>query len=442
METWHIGIIVLAAVALPNWMSLSTVAPILMILAHNGTIDPLASFGEADVHYFDLVLAITAVKAGVALAVHRSHVGLDRVYVAILVYIGVMAAATALASYRFEWDIVRAEGIALARLVTQISVLPSVIWSLRTWRQAVWCGKVLEYVGWAIAATVYLNVLLVTFDMTIGEVQITEAGVRYFGPLGDQIGLILLLFVYYAWLQGRWILTALLTGALFATGTRGAVIALGVGSVVVLWRLRKSLLLVGRRTMLVGVSVAVVSTILILQDVGSIRTRFIGPAFMSGFEQRISTMNIATQVFFDYLLSGIGYTGFRFLAVEYGAFEAFDEGFAPNFIATASNQYLQAATDGGIAGLIAYLWMVMVIVKRLNSAEKWSQAGYLWLLSLLIGSQWAVWLLPGSLVSYLLWVTVGLVMTQPAAAQRTRDHWRWARDARATPDDSLQWRAT
>lgn len=434
MEIWQIGIIGLASVVLPNWVSLTIVAPILMVLAYSGTVDPLVSFGETDIQYFDLVLAIALLKTGIALAVDRGHVGLDRVYVAILVFIGVMAAATVLASYRFEWDIIaRAEAIALARLVVQMSVLPLVVSSVRTLRGVAYCQKLVEYLGYAVAASIYLNVLGLFFDVTIGEVQITEAGVRYFGPLGDQIGFILLFFIYQKGLEGRWIPALFLTGALFATGTRGSVIALIVGITFLVWQSRRGLTSLNKRTMLTLVVLVVFSSILILYDVGSMQTRLAGTAFESGWEQRVLTMSIATQVFVDNILTGVGYTGFRFLAMEYGALEEFGVYFSPNYIATTSNQYLQAATDGGVVGLFAYIWMMSIILKHLKFAgsqtpsikSSFYSASYVWLLSLLIGNQTAVWLLPGSLISYLLWLVLGLAIATTTNVRREQAVREW-----------------
>jgi O-antigen ligase len=150
------------------------------------------------------------------------------------------------------------------------------------------------------------------------------------------------------------------------------------------------------------------------------RTRFLEKEILeSGVTQRWLTASIALRVFVDNIFTGVGFTGFRYIALDYGAVEMMSKelgSFAPNFIATAGNQYLQVATDGGIIALVIFIWMLVVFGLNLRRAELCTfgeqrasfAAGYLWLLSLAIGNQSAAWMLPGSLISYFLWILLGL----------------------------------
>jgi O-antigen ligase len=148
----------------------------------------------------------------------------------------------------------------------------------------------------------------------------------------------------------------------------------------------------------------------------------------SGLTQRFSTVTLAVQVFMDNFLLGVGFSGFRFAAIDYGAENLFfrNLSYSPLFVASTGNQYLQVATDAGVVGLAAFLWMMRDFLRTLKRAEarvvgplqEQTKAGYLWLLSLAIGNQSAAWLLPGSLISYLVWVSLGLATVTIALTSR------------------------
>jgi O-antigen ligase len=132
------------------------------------------------------------------------------------------------------------------------------------------------------------------------------------------------------------------------------------------------------------------------------------------------TIELGVRVFLDNILAGVGYTGFRHIALDYGAWEMFAAQlyYSPNFIATAGNQFVQAATDGGILGLMSFGYMSIVFLRSLkkaarktaNQTHNFLLAGYVWLFSLLIGNLTAVWLLPSSLISYFLWIVLGFAL--------------------------------
>ena len=79
------------------------------------------------------------------------------------------------------------------------------------------------------AITVYCNVIAVSLGFRFGEVQPTEEMVRYFGPIGDQVGFILLLFIFKKLIERNILGALFLGGAVVATGTVGAVGTLIVG---------------------------------------------------------------------------------------------------------------------------------------------------------------------------------------------------------------------
>lgn len=402
-----IFVIILISFILPKWVLLIGVTTILMILSYSGLLSSVFSIDDADIWLFDIIIVIVALRSFAIFRI-RSW-GAHSVHIALVSFLVVMAVSSLLAYYRFGVDICIKEFIALLRLSVQVIVLPLITLSITTQKDVEYCRKLFNYIGYSIASSIYINILLFPYEFKVGEVQVTEESIRYFGLIGDQVGFILLFFLLWELLKRQWLSALVFGGAIIATGTRSALIAAAVGMGILFWKALKIPL---DRKFWVGLIVSlIVFGTLIVQDLGSMRSRFIGTAFETGVKQRWLTMTIAMRVFLDHPLTGVGYTGFRFIADEYGARDVFGHWFAPNFIATAANQYLQVATDGGIAGLVSFFWLVFVLLKELRMAgksDRFFEAAYLWLLSLLIGNQTAVWLLPGSLISYMLWLMVGL----------------------------------
>jgi len=135
----------------------------------------------------------------------------------------------------------------------------------------------------------------------------------------------------------------------------------------------------------------------------------------SGLTQRTLSMGLGLQVFLNNMLTGVGYSGFRFAAMGYDP-EALFQAFALNFITNTSNQLIQVATDAGIPGLIAFLFLMKICYTTLNTAALQTSdvmadtfiAGRIWLVALLIGNQTAVWLIQGSIITYLFWILLAM----------------------------------
>jgi O-antigen ligase len=91
--------------------------------------------------------------------------------------------------------------------------------------------------------------------------------------------------------------------------------------------------------------------------------------------------------------------------------------YSPNFIANASNQILQTATDGGVIAVVAFVTFVVAAIGVFRMAAKedtdrrqFFVAGLVWLMALVVGNQTAAWLLPGGLISHILYVMIGLAV--------------------------------
>lgn len=413
--------IILVLLILPNWLLLVTI-PLLMVLSMTSTIPPLISIGDVDIQIYDIVLIMMGFKV-VTNLLYKRQIPNHPVYSAIVVWLVILFLTTLTAFYRFGKEIFIAEIIALLRLIAQISILFLIPQLIQTSNQINIVRKSLEYMGYACAIIIYLNVILLPKGFVLGEVQATKEIIRYFGPLGDQVGFIILFFIYSQLISCNFLKTLFFWGAIVATGTVGILIAFGVGLIVLVihtqkggWRINK------HRFLLLLIVIFIMSGILFWIDFGGLKSRLTGGSlFNFTIVTRQLTMGLATRVFLDNPFIGVGYTGFRFVALDYGAKEAFFEkigGFSPSYIATAYNQYLQLATDGGILALASFLWMALAFLKTLKSSlnhvtgeiQNFLQTGYIWLLSLLIGAQSACWLLPGSLISYLLWIILGLAL--------------------------------
>ena len=406
--------VAIPSLLIPSRLLLVFCIPALMILSFNDVISPLFSIGDADIQIFDFVFVITTLRIIGPMILRKRAVHTHPILLTIGLFLGVLLVATLLTYYRFGEEVFIGELIAFLRFLAQVSTLFLIAYSIKTTEQLTLTQNLILYIGYGIAATIYLNIVLLSTDIDVkfGEVQVTEETIRYFGPLGDQIGFILLFFIYKTFIDKNLPGTLFFTGALFATGTRGAVIALTVGIIVMIFQMRYEMSRTRKKIAMGFAILAIFISFMVLQDVGGIQSRLADAHLEFGFMQRLTTIKLSLQVFLDNFLIGVGYTGFRYRALDYGAAEIFDEklSFSPNYVATAGNQILQTATDGGILALLCLVLISMVALRTLKSAarnttgemRKLFVAAHVWFLSLLMGNLTAAWLLPGSLIAYLL----------------------------------------
>ncbi len=414
------GIVLISALFFPNWLLMLVYIPTLMVLSSTSAIPPIFSVGGADIQLYDIVLLIIILKVFLPGFLLRQRFPIHRIHSVILIWLATLVSATLIAGYRFGTRIFTGEIVAYARFLTQVMIVFLLLWSAKTDEVLSFSLKTLRVTGYVISSIIYFNLILVPFRISIGEVQVTHGIVRSFGPIGDQIGFILLFFIFWELLQNNYFRALIIGGALLATGTRGVFLAAFVGSIALLIYIYKQHLLSAKLVSKAIAFIAILAIIFFL-NVGGMKSRFLNPLlFQSGFVQRETTAATAVQVAKDNLLTGTGYSGFRYIAYNYHAKKLFTErlgGFATNYIATTGNQYLQTLTDGGVLALLVFFMMVweFLYVLRTTSSEihgreAFFRAGYIWLLSLLIGNQTATWLLPSSLISYLLWVILGITL--------------------------------
>jgi O-antigen ligase len=326
---------------------------------------------------------------------------------------------TLVAYFKFGDRLFLDELVALLRFATQTSVVILLAFSLVGKKQVSMAETVIDGLGYIITASVYATTVFFVVGIRIGEIHSTGAILRAFGPLGDQVGFVLLFFVIRQWILGNIIRSFFVVGAVLSTGTRGALLALGVALLALWWKRDK----IGQRSpsiLLSSFSFVVICLGIVTLDVGGIRSRAIVEEshHFNSFLQRLQTGSVAVNVIQDNPFFGVGFSGFRLIARDYGADTAFSQFWSPSFVATAGNQYLQILTDGGVVGFIALIALIFLSLRTYEEGMYFSDdkgkhfmaAGYIWLLALTLGNQSAAWLLPGSLISYFLWLTLAMAI--------------------------------
>ena len=279
--------------------------------------------------------------------------------------------------------------------------------------------RILWIVGYGISASVYGSVLSHIVGGSFGEVLIFGgAGLRAFGPIGDQVGFIIALFVVMALVRRRWLAFGVHLAAMALTGTRGAVVVLGV-SLLALWIFdwKESGSLLGKWRLTHGLLFICIVAAVLMSPSGAyllVRT-FNSELLLSTGSARLGSMALGMSVFLDNPLKGVGYAGFRDVVWGYAPERYFDI-VLQNYIATTSNQYLQTATDGGIIALTVLISLLALMIYNAQTASRIFRgvvspslmAARAWMVGIVLGNQTAVWLLPGSLVAYLLFLVAAM----------------------------------
>ena len=131
-----------------------------------------------------------------------------------------------------------------------------------------------------------------------------------------------------------------------------------------------------------------------------------------------SAVDVALRVIADNVLLGVGYMGFPHVADAYGAEQVFETQYNPVYIATVPDQLLQAVTDGGLIGLLALVVALAILLRTFSQAAHsvpgdlgvFLRASYGWLWALVLGNRSAAWILPASMISFLLLLMLALAI--------------------------------
>lgn len=394
--------LLLASLALPCWMLLLLAMPLLAVLAQLDIVEPIASIGTIAINAHDAVTALVVLRTVAYVMLSRRLIRFPGAFFA---FVLVMLLSTATVAAGSGLRAVAEQSPALLRFIAQASMLVLFSYSLRTVRQLDTTCRLWRLLGYVVAGSVYLDMVLFSCALPVGEVQATADGVRYFGPLGDQVGFLLPFFIYRELLGRRLVGAAFCVVALLVTGTRGALISLAVGLVAFAWPYRHRAS--WRRNAIVAGAFVGGMGFALWFDPGGMVTRFVNPyAFATGLRSRTSSIDTALRVFLDHPLLGVGFGGFRSSLSHYYSSE--------NVYATF-NQLVQVATDAGIVGVGVFVWMIVSLLRLLAEArervtgapQELLHAAYIWLVGLAIGNQSTAWLLPGSMIASVLWLLVG-----------------------------------
>lgn len=411
------AIIVVFIAFFPAWFLLVCLIPILIIISnYMGIISPAFVIGEAKVQFYDLMLILIAVRVILSLILQRTPIHLAHIQYRVILFFGVLLFATLL-GLRFGIDIFRTELFSLIRYFLFGSVFFLLFYSVRTTRTLVVVDKAFWYVCYSIGFSVYMSIAFYAVGITFGEIQDSDSHIRYFGPLGDQVAFILVLIFLKGLLDGRIILPLIWFGAILATGTRGAIISLMLGSFIFLFMHSEK---VKPRTRLIALTVIFgIFLALFFTDLGSTTlSRFTSSEILStGFDLRMISMTLGAKVFLENIFFGVGFNGFHLVALGYNPMELPPD-FSDVLISNTSNQFLQVSSDAGIFGIASFFAFMFSSIKLYNLAFTLADlrlknslaAGKIWLITLLIGNQTAVWLLAGSMISYFFWIHLGLAL--------------------------------
>lgn len=408
-----------ASLALPCWVLLLVGVPVLMTLSQAGVVEPVLSVGTIAINAEDMVTVVVALRTAAYVLLSRRRV---RLPTAPLAFVGVMIGSTLAVFLQQQGTGITEQSTALLRFIAQASLLVLFAYSLRTVRQLEASCDVWRLLGYLVAGSVYLDIILFALGLPLGEVQVSADGARYFGPLGDQVGFLLPLFIYRDLIARRLVGAAFCLLALLLTGTRGALISLAVGLLIFVWPYRHRQ--TWRRNAAIALTLVVMMGVALWFDPGGMVTRFVNPqVFARGLGGRAASIEMALRMFFDHPLLGLGFGGFRLSLPQYYSREE---------VYGTFNQLSQVATDAGIAGVATFCWMIVALLKHFNvsrehvtgTPRELLHASYIWLVGLAIGNQSTAWLVPGSMISTALWLLIATacvaaqVRTMPARSSR------------------------
>jgi O-antigen ligase/polysaccharide polymerase Wzy-like membrane protein len=281
---------------------------------------------------------------------------------------------------------------------------------------------VLRHVGTAVTLSVYVALgLWLAAGIAFGEVVDVYGQFRVFGPLGDQVGFVIVLFALWSLVRGRWIQLTFHAGAIMLTATRGAIIAVVVGALWVLLA-RISGRHTARRfraTQSLAFATIVIVAFMRMPFMSTTYDRLgagdaIGP---DTFSDRIGAVQLGLIVVHDNPIFGVGYGGFRDHVDQFVVGRYFAENVdVERGTFTTTNQYVQTAADGGVPALACLLWFGVLLIRnsRRSAAAEHGQVrdglvaihGYT--VAMLVGNQSAVWLLPHASSGFFLLIAAGI----------------------------------
>ena len=386
----------------------------------------LLTVGPMDVTAVDLVLVSLFLRCAFGIVVKRQFAADPVIYSAILVFLTVNLVATLAAGVKFGQEQFLRCLTAEARLVTEIALVPVMACAITTLPQARRCVGILLATLAATAAIQFINFFGASHGIIIGEVQGIERGeMRFFGPVGDSVGFVLLLGYLAALCSASLAGAGAFLGGILLTAGVGSIFAAGVATVLFLvfgTQTPEMREFVRRRLWLLPLlAFAVVAGLVIFAGpmTKTLTDRLGSGNAASSGGQRLASAQLAGAMIADNPLLGVGYMGYQPVLSRYGGDRFFDLAHLDGSTANANNQFLQALTDSGVCGLLA-LGVLVVFAGRLfrriaaSSEDRlvsmFFRAAFIWLLALVFGNLAAVWLNPSSFIARYLWIGLGVAV--------------------------------
>ena len=332
-----------------------------------------------------------------------------------------LAVSTFAALARVPSNVVTLEAKALAATAVWASIYIVTFSSPRT------SGDVHRLTGWIgstcliITASVYLSALLHVMGFHFGEVlEFSNGTFRAFGPLGDQVGFLLVLPVLMSLVGSRPIMFGVHLGALLLTATRGAVLCVVVGVVVYGLLVAFGRIQATRKHLLWGMAAAVVGAGVWLSPISDVLMgRLSDPSL------RLMAMEMGISAVQENPVLGSGFNGFANSrpAVAEDWFIPLQ---AENGLSRTMNQYIQTTTDGGIVALACLLFFVFSAGRNALRVISWRSATpelvglQLWLIAVFVGNQGSLWFLSNTGAGFFIFAVAGLAAkASTLAAVRT-----------------------
>ena len=392
--------------------------------------------GPMDVTPVDLVLVSLLLRWGCGIVVKKQLVADQPLYAAIVIFLTVNFLATLAAGVKFGQGQFLRSLTSEARFLSEIALVPVMACAITTRPQARRCIGILLATLAAVAAIQFVNFFGASHGIVIGEVQGIERGeVRYFGPVGDSVGFVLLLGYLVSLCFANVIGAAAFLGGILLTAGIGAIFAAGLGTVLFLaigTQFADVRALALRRLWLLPLfALAGVAGVTVFARplVKTLVDRVESGSYASSGGQRVATAKLAGAMIEDNPLLGVGYMGYEAALPHYGGAKLFDLTHHDGGTANANNQFLQALTDAGLLGLLATGALVFCAARLLLRVAQGSDdrflstfyiAALLWLLAQVFGNLAAVWLIPSSYIARFLWIILGIgVAVQKLPASET-----------------------
>jgi O-antigen ligase len=384
----------------------------------------LAQVGTIHLWPADLIIILLLVKLAVSFALHKELV-IDRsLYLALAFYLSVNLLASLGAGMKFGEAAFLGSLTSWARFVAEALVIVIISQTIQTPAQAKRALRILLGTLVLLAAIQFVNWFGASHGFVIGEVQGLERGEpRYFGPVGDSVGMVLLLGYLLALCFASVTGAALFLGGILLTAGLGAAVATCVATALFFFfGLRTALVREFALRLLVLLPLialaALVSLSLFKNSLDTtLLDRLTTGNYLESGAQRGASAKLAGAMILDNPVLGVGYMGYERALEGYGGDAYFDLHHPDGGTANANNQILQALTDGGVVGLLAFAVLIIVAARLFLQVAARSEdrflstyylAAFLWLLTQVFGNLAAVWLTPGSYIARLLWIILGI----------------------------------